>query len=443
MAYPYIWTFQKQRFGVKTGLFIRDAAGLKYDKPIRMSLRHMKYWFCLLVVIILRLPGFAQPVDGLIAYYSFNACDAHDDHTGGGADGIIVGSTMCGCGVSGNGLRFDGNTSVQILGNPDVLFGDDFTISFFIQPDPQGNSIMDILSKSETCGIDSTVEMRYNPVTRELSLTLSQQANNIVRSVYRLPADRCYHHIVFVRRDREVLFYYDGVEQSKAPSVAFVKILNNGILTLGSGPCLANGDVPFRGNLDELRLYDRALTSFEVQELGLPIDQITSPDTVLFTGTSMQIRLPKTCATTIQWNPAIGVNPPNQAQPIIIPPATTTYYVTMSYGFCQAVDSIHITVADSSDLDCDKIFFPTGFTPNGDRINDDWGMSNVVFLGEFKTLQVFDRWGGEVFSTTDVNEKWDGTKDGKELEPGQYIYFFSYLCEGQERKKTGSVVLIR
>src|SRR5690606_18119132 len=63
----------------------------------------------------------AQPLDGLVAYYSFDACDARED-TGSGADGIIMGNAACGCGVQSNGLRLDGNTSVQILADFDVLF---------------------------------------------------------------------------------------------------------------------------------------------------------------------------------------------------------------------------------------------------------------------------------------------------------------------------------
>jgi hypothetical protein len=284
-------------------------------------------------------PLMAQPVDGLLAYYSFDACDATDD-SGGGTNGIIMGNALCGCGAQSNGFKFDGNTTIQLLGSTDVLFGADFTISLFLQPDPQGNATMNILSKSEACGIDSTVELRYNPVTREVSLTLSQQSNNSFRSAYILPADRCYHHIVFVRRDRDVFCYYDGIEQSKIGSTAFVKVLNNGVFTIGGGPCQANGEVPFRGTLDEIRFYNRALTSLEVQELNLPVDKITSPDTVLFTGSSMQIRLPQTCATSVQWTPTAGVNTPNIAEPVITPPATTIYSVRMNYGFCQATDSI-------------------------------------------------------------------------------------------------------
>ncbi len=394
--------------------------------------------FFLLVVEEMR----AQPTDGLIAYYTFDACDASEE-TGIGADGIIMGNGICGCGVSGNGLQFDGNTSVQILGNQDVLFGADFTLSFFFFPNPQSNAIMDILSKSETCGIDSTLELKYNPVTREISLTLSQNANLSVRTAYRLPQNRCYHHIAFVRRNRELILYYDGVQQSLSPSLALVRIINDGILTLGAGPCLANGETRFRGVLDELRMYNRALTSFEVMELYRPVDKITSPDTVLFTGTSMQVRLPITCAPSVQWTPSTGVSNTTIQQPDLSPLVTTVYKVNLNYGFCQATDSIRVTVADSADLDCDKVFFASGFTPNGDNINDVWGMSNVVFLGEFLSLDVFDRWGGEVFRTTDPFVRWDGTSKGKDMMPGQYVYVFTYRCNEKERRKTGSVVLIR
>lgn len=398
--------------------------------------------FLLLFLFLANSGLFSQPTDLLIAYYSFDNCDATEE-TGIGADGIIMGNATCGCGVSGNGLQFDGNTSIQILGNQDALFGDDFTLSFFILPNPQSNAVMDILSKSEACGIDSTMEVRYNPVTREMNMTLSQNANLSVRSSYNLPADRCYHHIAFVRRDRELLFYYDGVQQDLSPSAALVRIINDGILTIGAGPCLANGEVPFRGVLDELRMYSRALTTSEVQELYLPIDKITSPDTVLFTGSSMQVRLPITCASSILWSPSTGVSNTTIAQPILTPPATSSYSVRLGYGFCQAFDTLHVTVADSADLSCDQIFFPTGFTPNGDNINDTWGMSNVVFLGEFTSLEVFDRWGGSVFKSFSQSDRWDATADGEELMPGQYVYVFTYRCDDQERKKAGSVVMIR
>src|SRR5687768_8718166 len=262
---------------------VNSLEEIKYLHPT-MSFRAMKGFLLLVILTVTCILVHAQSTDGLVGYYSFDACDGTED-TGSGANGIVMGSGNCGCGVKGNGFRFDGNTTIQILGYLDILLRDDFTISFFVLPDPQSGSIMDILSKSETCGIDNTVELRYTPLNREMSLTLSQHADLSVRAAFGLPTNRCYHHVVFVRRDRELRFYYDGVQKALSPSTAFVGIANDGILTIGGGPCLANGEVSFRGVLDELRLYNRALTTFEVQELGSPIDEIVTPDTILFTGT--------------------------------------------------------------------------------------------------------------------------------------------------------------
>ncbi len=404
--------------------------------------KQMRKRFLWLSFIFSGLMLTAQPTDGLVGYYSFDACDATEE-SGQATDGIIIGNAQCGCGVSGNGLLFDGNTSVQILSNIDLIFASDFTISFFILPDPQSNSIMDILSKSEVCGIDSTMELKYNPVNRAMSLSLSQQSNLSARASYDLPDDRCYHHIVYVRNGRELIMYYDGVQVDLAASSTIVRIINNGILTLGAGPCLANGEVMFRGTLDELRFYNRALNTQEVRQLYLPVDRVASPDTVLFTGTSMQVRLPITCAPNIQWTPSSGVSNAMIAEPQLSPTVSTTYEVHMNYGFCEAFDSLRVTLADSSDLICDKIYFPSGFTPNEDGLNDTWGMSNVVFLGEFIELEVFDRWGGSVFYTTDQMQEWDGTLDGEKILPGQYVYMLTYKCEGKERRISGSFVMIR
>ncbi len=406
------------------------------------SFKQMRTQILTLTIILNGLALFAQPTDGLVGYYSFDACDATEE-SGQGTDGIIVGNATCGCGVSGSGLQFDGNTSVQILSNIDLIFANDFTISFFILPNPQGNAIMDILSKSELCGIDSTLELKYNPVTRAMSLSLSQQANLSAKATHNLPVNRCYHHIAYVRSGRELIMYYDGVQVDLAASSTIVRIINNGILTLGAGPCLANGEVHFRGTLDELRFYNRALNTQEVRQLYLPVDKITSPDTVLFTGTSMQVRLPNTCATNIQWSPSSGVSNTAIAEPQLTPSVSTLYDVRLGYGFCEAYDSIKVTVADTSDLSCENIFFPSGFTPNGDNINDTWGMSNVVFLGDFIALDVYDRWGGQIFTTTDMSSEWDGSRNGELMMPGQYAYMLTFKCDGKEHRKSGSVVLIR
>lgn len=65
---------------------------------------------------------------------------------------------------------------------------------------------------------------------------------------------------------------------------------------------------------------------------------------------------------------------------------------------------------------------PNAFTPNGDGINDTWRpVNNVVNLDNY-LLQIFDRWGRELFTSTDPFEEWDGTADGKLVPLGVYAY---------------------
>ncbi|HRQ83548.1 MAG TPA: CotH kinase family protein [Flavobacteriales bacterium] len=67
-------------------------------------------------------------------------------------------------------------------------------------------------------------------------------------------------------------------------------------------------------------------------------------------------------------------------------------------------------------------FAPNAFTPNGDGINDTWRpINNVVELDSY-SLRIFNRWGREVFSSTDPYEEWDGTADGKKMPLGVYVF---------------------
>ena len=77
-----------------------------------------------------------------------------------------------------------------------------------------------------------------------------------------------------------------------------------------------------------------------------------------------------------------------------------------------------------------NVYVPTAFSPNGDGNNDvlqcymgcDFPYQGIRF-------QVFDRWGGLVYSnkSSEVNSIfWDGTFKGKALDPGVYVWFFEY-----------------
>lgn len=98
------------------------------------------------------------------------------------------------------------------------------------------------------------------------------------------------------------------------------------------------------------------------------------------------------------------------------------------------------------------VFIPTAFSPNNDGLND---MFTPVFLGlSYYSLRVYNRWGQEVYSTsnTNPNNGWDGTINGEEAEAGLYIWVFSatsilsnttYHNPANAIEKRGTLYLIR
>ena len=60
------------------------------------------------------------------------------------------------------------------------------------------------------------------------------------------------------------------------------------------------------------------------------------------------------------------------------------------------------------------------------------------------SLVVYNRWGEEVYSTTDIDGGWDGRFQGEELAPDVYGYYFTAVCvNGLEYQKQGNVTLIK
>ncbi|MDN3688650.1 MBG domain-containing protein [Cyclobacterium jeungdonense] len=72
----------------------------------------------------------------------------------------------------------------------------------------------------------------------------------------------------------------------------------------------------------------------------------------------------------------------------------------------------------------DAIFVPNSFTPNGDGINDDWGVNDLRYYQGGK-IAVYERSGKRIFYTENPDERWDGTFLGKELPTGTYFWVIS------------------
>ena len=64
---------------------------------------------------------------------------------------------------------------------------------------------------------------------------------------------------------------------------------------------------------------------------------------------------------------------------------------------------------------------PTGFSPNGDGINDYW---QIVGIDNYpnNTITIFNRLGIKVFSSSNYKNDWNGFFNGKVVPDGTYFY---------------------
>ena len=91
-----------------------------------------------------------------------------------------------------------------------------------------------------------------------------------------------------------------------------------------------------------------------------------------------------------------------------------------------------------------RFYLPNSFTPNGDGINDVFMPVQMEVKEGSYTLRLFDRYGNLVFQTSDLNEGWDATINGKKVPTGStFVYFTTYQdFDGTVYEKSGKVTVV-
>ncbi|HLF62249.1 MAG TPA: gliding motility-associated C-terminal domain-containing protein [Saprospiraceae bacterium] len=98
---------------------------------------------------------------------------------------------------------------------------------------------------------------------------------------------------------------------------------------------------------------------------------------------------------------------------------TGTYSVTITAECDQLMEDILVEAGDCLNP---NIFIPNVFTPNGDDVNDIFRIEmDDRDLLEFQ-VWIYDRWGDVVYNSLNPDFEWKGDFNGKELQPGVYVY---------------------
>ncbi len=91
------------------------------------------------------------------------------------------------------------------------------------------------------------------------------------------------------------------------------------------------------------------------------------------------------------------------------------------------------------EVECGDLVIHTGFSPNGDGINDFFHIEGLGNYPEHK-LCIFSRWGTKVFCTEEYKNDWGGTWNANDLPTGTYFFV---LDVGDEERYTGFVQINR
>jgi len=116
----------------------------------------------------------------------------------------------------------------------------------------------------------------------------------------------------------------------------------------------------------------------------------------------------------------------------------------VAYNYNECADTICQTVIIDDVL---FTYVPNSFTPDGDGLNDVWGMStNIPVITDFE-LFVFDRWGQVVYTANDPYKPWNGgfQNGGEILKSGVYAYRILYGINSTDIRKevVGHVTLMK
>jgi gliding motility-associated-like protein len=163
--------------------------------------------------------------------------------------------------------------------------------------------------------------------------------------------------------------------------------------------------------------------------LGIVPDIITD---MILTMTST----PETCWNALDGTATVAVqngNPPlsyewddNLLQTTatamgLSPNASYLVRVTDAIG-CNLTSSVFV----EANIGC--FFIATAITPNGDGVNDTWVLGGFEYYSECK-VNVVNRWGQVVFSSTGYNAQWDGRFNGQLLPVADYYFTIDYASD--------------
>nr|VFK22008.1 MAG: Concanavalin A-like lectin/glucanases superfamily protein [Candidatus Kentron sp. LPFa] len=207
--------------------------------------------------------------DGPLAYYSFDGIAR--DGSGNGNDGTLAGGSSYSTGIFGQAVSLDGidgRVELPVIFTQDQ---DPMTVAFWVNPasTPRAPSIFgefnhyDGSTRNQVVIGENWIQFdQYGPSGGVARINEGLNENDIGNWV----------HIVVVKEAEEVSFYKDSIflgslahtetYSGRAPDLAAI-----GARKINGSWTYNNSAYNFHGLVDEVYIYDRALTQYEIKDL--------------------------------------------------------------------------------------------------------------------------------------------------------------------------------
>lgn len=281
-------------------------------------------------------------------------------------------------------------------------------------------------------------------------------------------ADGQWHHIaiVFVRTGL-ITIYTDGFFDNDGTMGGVGSVDNPDLLRIGSSNLTGVPSQFFNGYLDELRIWNKALSVAEINAArtvhintnsasanlvgywdmndlpgGVIIDCTPSGANGVLAGSASF----SADAPVLTWNFNPVWSNGKTGNTIFENPLDTTRY-KVEIGYCKylSADSVTVNVIECEDIDetglISSVWAANTFTPNGDFKNDVFLVqaSNITYY----EIMIFNRVGNIMYHSRDILNSWDGTFDGNRVEDAVYTYVITYRDRHDvQYKKYGTVTVL-
>ena len=213
---------------------------------------------------------------GLISHWSFDEGDGSiaNDSGGTGADGTLMNGPRWENGIQGSAISFNGVDEHVVIPNQPALEvgknGADFSVSFWIRLEQDaGNTFHTILHKGNNPE-QRTFALWLAPGARKLLFRVSTSASTAegTLTTSNLPYLE-WAHIALVKSGDELTLHING-EADKTQHLTGSVVSNNGPIYVGDSPFHQGTNC----KMDELAIYNRALSSSEIAFLSDPSNAV-------------------------------------------------------------------------------------------------------------------------------------------------------------------------